>query len=105
MSAIGGKAEHRPDCTAKWLTFSNETVCCALREKAALVASWGQPPKFGKGAGRMGAQSALARHDLGALGLNPRIFGQMVPRDDVSSAASGWSKCGKKLVTAALVAA
>jgi hypothetical protein len=51
MSAIGGKAEHRPDCTAKWLTFSNETVCCALREKAALVASWGQPPKFGKGAG------------------------------------------------------
>jgi hypothetical protein len=35
---------------------------------------------------------------LGAIGLNPLILGQTVPRDDVSSAASVWSKCGKKLV-------
>jgi len=54
----------------------------------------GQPLKFGKGAGPTDG-STQCPCPGGAKG-NALIVGQIVPRDDVSSAASGWSKCEKK---------
>jgi hypothetical protein len=33
---------------------------------------------------------------MGAVGGHPLMLDQTVPGDDDSSAASGWSKCGKE---------
>jgi hypothetical protein len=69
------------------------SVICADKQTKRLpsLPQRGQPLKFGKGTGPRDG-STQCPCPGGAKG-NALIFRQTVPRDDVGSAASGWSKC------------
>src|SRR5262249_19581596 len=66
-------------------------------EKAALVASMGAAFKVWQGRwARDGKHCPCLGMIWGCWDWTPLSLRQTVPRDDVSSAASGWAKCEKK---------